>query len=313
LRADHPQSGGDATNVDPGGDLEHRVLGTYDSLSASEKRLADTLIACRGELARYSATELALEARVSKATAARFFQKLGYKSFREARRQALRARPWGSPLEALAELTEPLQGRGNLGRHMTNDISNLTRTAEAIDPGEIQRAVDMLTGARRILIVGFRNSHSLAVYAFMVLNSIKPDVRFLGSGGLTASEQVAGLGAQDVILAIGFRRRPHLLREILKVAGRRQVPSVLITDGTAAQTRELASVTLTCRNRGLYLFDSYVSSISILNFLCSAVALALGDAAWTRLAEIEDLHGVFGDLVQPAGNARSEEFGTDDR
>lgn len=291
---------------EPSSDLEHRVLGTYDSMSVSERRLADTLIACGGELARFSATELAQEARVSKATAARFFQKLGYKSFREARRQALRARPWGSPLDALAELTDPLQNRGNLGRHIANDVSNLTRTAETIDPGEMERAVGLLTDARRILVVGFRNSHSLADYAFMVLNSIKPDVRFLGSGGLTTSEQVAGLGAQDVVLAIGFRRRPHLLREILKVAGHRHVPSVLITDGTAAQTRELASVTLTCRNQGLYLFDSYVSSISILNFVCSAVALALGGAAWTRLAEIEDLHGTFGDLVQPQMDDLSE-------
>ncbi|GMQ75707.1 MAG: MurR/RpiR family transcriptional regulator [Gammaproteobacteria bacterium] len=304
------QASGDGMNndpsSDPGSNLEQRVLGTYDAMSPSERRLADTLIACRGDLARYSATELAQEAQVSKATAARFFQKLGYKSFREARRQALRSRPWGSPLEALAELTEPLQGRGNLGRHLANDVSNLTRTAEAIDPGEIERAVEMLTNARRILVVGFRNSHSLADYAFMVLNSIKPDVRFLGSGGLSSPEQVAGLGAEDVILAIGFRRRPHLLREILETAGHRQVPSVLLTDGTASRTKELASVTLTCRNHGMYLFDSYVSSISIVNFLCSAVALALGHRAWTRLAEIEDLHGTFGDLVQPRTGSREQ-------
>jgi len=296
----------DDPSHDPGGDLEQRILGAYDALSPSERRLADTLIACHGELARHSATELAQEARVSKATAARFFQKLGYKSFREARRQAMRSRPWGSPLEALAELTEPLRGRGNLGRHMANDVGNLTRTIEAIVPGEIERAVALLTRARRILVVGFRNSHALAVYAFMVLNSIKADVRFLGSGGLTAPEQVAGLGADDAILAIGFRRRTHLLREILETAAQRRVPTVLITDDTASRTRELADVSLTCRNHGLYLFDSYVSSISILNFLCSAVALALGDRAWTRLAEIEDLHGSFGDLVQPRPAQRAE-------
>ena len=279
--------------------LEKRIFGAFDTFSPAERRLADTLIKCHGELARYSATELALEAEVSKATTARFFQKLGYADFRHARRQALQTRPWGSPLEALAELTEPLQGRGSLGRHVANDIRNLTETAEAISPQNLEQAVSILAGARRILVVGFRNSHSLAAYAFMVMNSIKSDVHLLGIGGLASPEQIADLGENDAILAIGFRRRPHALRQILRTAGARGTASVLITDTTASKTTELANVTLTCQNHGAYLFDSYVAGMTILNFLCSAVALDLGDPAWARLSEIEDLHDAFGDLIQP--------------
>lgn len=279
--------------------LENRVLHAYDAFSPAERRLADALIECHGDIARYSATELSQKARVSKATAARFFRKLGYDGFRQARRQALKTRPWGSPLEALAELTDPLQARGNLGRHVANDIRNLTRTAEAVSPQELDRAVNTLSAARRILVVGFRNSHSLAAYVFMILNAIKPDVQLLGTGGLASAEQLAGLGADDAILAIGFRRRPHALRQILETARARGVSSVLVADTTARKTPELADVTIACENRGAYLFDSYVSGFSILNYLCSAVALSLGDSAWLRLSEIEELHASFGDLVQP--------------
>ncbi len=285
--------------------LENRVLGAYDSFSPAERRLADALIECHGDIARHSATELAQSAHVSKATAARFFRKLGYDGFRQARQQALKARPWGSPLEALAELTDPLQGRGNLGRHLANDIRNLTRTAESIVPQDLDQAVTILSAARRVLVVGFRNSYSLATYAFMTLNSVKPDVRLLGSGGLAPSEQFAGLGANDVILAVGFRRRPYALRKILETARARGALSVLVADATASRTSELADVTLACQSGGAYLFDSYVSGFTILNFLCSAVAMSLGDSAWMRLSEIEDLHISFGDLIQP------EEDGTD--
>lgn len=282
--------------------LEKRIFGAFDTFSPAERRLADALIKCRGELARYSATELSHEANVSKATTARFFQKLGYADFRHARRQSLQSRPWGSPLEALAELTEPLQGRGTLGRHIANDIRNLTETAEAVDPQDLEQAVSILAGARRILVVGFRNSHSLATYAFMVMNSIKPGVRLLGTGGLASPEQIADLDKTDAVLAVGFRRRPHALRQILKTAGARGTASVLITDTTASKTAEMADVTLTCQNQGAYLFDSYVSGLTILNFLCSAVALDLGDPAWARLSEIEELHDAFGDLIQPEAN-----------
>jgi len=82
----------------------------------------------------------------------------------------------------------------------------------------------------------------------------------------------------------------------------RSISSVLIADSTASKTPELADVTLVCQNHGAYLFDSYVSGLTLLNFLCSAVALDLGDSAWLRLAEIEDLHASFGDLIQPEGN-----------
>ncbi len=279
--------------------LENRVLQAYDSFSPAERRLADTLIGCQGDIARYSATELATKARVSKATTARFFRKLGYDGFRQARRQVLQNRPWGSPLEALAELTDPLQTRGHLGRHVANDIHNLTRTAAGIAPQDLDRAIDMLAAARHTLVVGFRNSHSLAAYAFMILNSIKQNVQLLGSGGLACAEQLAGLHAGDAILVVGFRRRPHALRQILETARRRGVPSLLIADTTASKTPELADVTLVCQNRGAYLFDSYVSGLTLLNYLCSAVALSLGDAAWQRLSEIEELHAAFGDLVQP--------------
>jgi DNA-binding MurR/RpiR family transcriptional regulator len=279
--------------------LEQRVLRGYETFSPAERRLADALIEYRGQLARYSATELAHEAEVSKATAARFFQKLGYEGFRQARRQALNSRPWGSPLEALAELTGPLQSRGNLGRHVANDIHNLTRTAEAIDPRDLEQAVGILAGARQLLVVGFRNSHALATYAFTVLNSIKPDVNLGSTGGLALSEQFAGLGENDAILAVGFRRRPYALRQILDTARSRGIASVLVTDNTASETAELANVTLSCQCQGTYLFDSYVSGLTILNFLCSAVALDLGELAWGRLAEIEDLHNAFGDLIQP--------------
>ncbi len=279
--------------------LEKRIFGAYDIFSPAELRLADALIKCHGDLARYSATELALEASVSKATTARFFQKLGYTDFRHARRQALQSRPWGSPLEALAELTEPLQGRGNLGRHVANDIHNLTQTAEEIPPQDLARATGILANARRILVVGFRNSHSLASYAFMVLNSIKPDVRLLGPNVLSSPEQIVGLGKDDAILAVGFRRRPHALPQLLETAGVRGATSVLIADSTARKTADLATVTLTCKNQGANLFDSYVSGLTILNFLCSSVALNIGDPAWARLSEIEDLHDAFGDLIQP--------------
>ncbi|MDR3373191.1 MAG: hypothetical protein P4L98_05615, partial [Ancalomicrobiaceae bacterium] len=68
-------------------------------------------------------------------------------------------------------------------------------------------------------------------------------------------------------------------------------------DLTASRTAQLATVTLRCHNRGHSLFDSYAAPISVINYLCSAVGLALGENAVERLADIERLHARLDPLI----------------
>ena len=91
-------------------------------------------------------------------------------------------------------------------------------------------------------------------------------------------------------LVMGFRRRPVVLREILDVAREAGAPSILITDLTAARTTQLATITLRCHNRGASQLDSYAAPISLINYICSATGLALGEAGLARLSVIESLH-----------------------
>ena len=70
--------------------LVARIREALPDLHASERRLADVVLNFPGDLASYTATELAQLANVSNATVSRFVRKLGYGSFEEAR-QAVRA------------------------------------------------------------------------------------------------------------------------------------------------------------------------------------------------------------------------------
>jgi DNA-binding MurR/RpiR family transcriptional regulator len=58
-----------------------------------------------------------------------------------------------------------------------------------------------------------------------------------------------------------------------------------------------ASVTLRCHSRAASLFDSYAPAVSLLNYLCSSVALKLGAEAEARLDHIERLHEALGDFA----------------
>ena len=283
-------------NLRKSSDIESRILAVYGKLSRSERLLADVILAQPGGISEYSASELADRAQVSKATAARFFRRLGYANYRAARVAARENRRRGSPLDALSELTAPLEARGSLGIHLANDIANLTRTGESVDSERINAAVRTLAGARRVFVMGFRNSYALAAYAFAVINTVRPHTTLLTPGNLDLVELLADLGPDDAILAVGFRRRPAILRQLLAVARGRSAKTLLVSDENQSRSAELADTLLLCENRGAYLFDSYVAGMSLINFLCAALAMELGPSAWSRLEAIEELHDSIEDL-----------------
>jgi DNA-binding MurR/RpiR family transcriptional regulator len=277
-------------SMDP---LVHRIRENYDALPLGERKLAELFLEMRGDFAAYSATELAARARVSKATAARLVRRLGYTNFQEMRQQARNRHHNGSPL---AELSNMRGLEGTLAQHLEHDIASLNRTSETIPAHHAQAAVNILAHAERVTVVGFRNSYPLAFYARELLVQVRSQVSLLPVAGQTLSEELSDLGTGDAILAFGFRRRSPVLRRVLRVAGAAKARTVLLADPSLGEIGKSAEVVLRCFTRGSRLFDSYVVAMSLVNYLGSGVALALGAPAQERLRRIESLHQQFSDL-----------------
>ena len=186
--------------------------------------------------------------------------------------------------------------QGTLGRHLDHDVACLTYTLEGISADLARRAVEVLTQAARIWVVGFRNSYALALYGRELLVQVKPDVRLLPVPGQTIAEELSALGAGDAVLALGFRRRTPGFAAVLRIAAQEKARTILIGDPSLGDLGKHAEVTLRCLSRGSGLFDTYVAPVSLLNYLCSRVAVALGEAAQQRLRRSEVLHDRFGDF-----------------
>lgn len=265
----------------------------YDQLPDGERKIADVLLGMQNDLAAYSATELAARAGVSKATATRLVRRLGFEDFQQMRQRARESRQAGSPLANLAKLAEQ---RGTLGEHLDHDVSRLVRTLESLPADQVRRAIEILTAAERLWVIGFRNSHALALYARALLVQVKPDVRLLPAPGQTVAEELSALSPGDAVLMLGFRRRPPTLTKILRTASQAGVPVVLLSDPSLGVIDKWAEVTLRCFTAGSSLFDSYVAPVSLINYLCAGVATALGDNAQARLRRTEQLHDIFTEL-----------------
>ena len=282
---DSPSSGGDSQSI------VGRIRRHYEDLPPSERRLADLILDFPGNIASYSATELAALAGASKAAATRLVRRLGFANYDEARRSARDAQDWGSPVYLLRAENHAVAAPSTAPtRHLERSVAAMARTFEGLDPARLDEIVTAMSGARRLWLQGSRNSHLLAAYARDQFFLARDDVHLLPSGVETLADYLAGMDARDLLLVIGFRRRLPGLRRTLAAAAEAGVPVLYITDPTARRTAALAKWTIFCEVAGIDVLDSYSSAMAVLHFLGGAMLRQRGDAGRRRLKRIEDLH-----------------------
>ena len=80
----------------------------------------------------------------------------------------------------------------------------------------------------------------------------------------------------------------------MKHAKERGLKVILVADLTATESLKYTDLVLRCHCRGTYLHDTATAMVSLINFLCSAVALQKGHEIVERWQRIEDLHEEFG-------------------
>jgi DNA-binding MurR/RpiR family transcriptional regulator len=277
--------------------LESRIRACYESLPGSEASVADVLLNHPGRLATHSATELAADAGVSKAAVTRLIQRLGYDSHAAARNEARLARQWGAPLYLQTDAPLGEGHKAAYAEHMAADQQSLAHTLHGLDEAALQGSVQALSGARRVVVLGFRNSAWLALYARIQLGLLRPAVDLAPLPSQTLAESLVGLGKGDVMLAVGMRRRVPGFAAAIEAARAEGVRIVLLTDPTGVADVPGADWTLGCHCRGAAMFDTYVAAVSVINFLAAQVAAQLGTAARQRLQGVERWHGRLGDMA----------------
>jgi len=280
------------------GTLEQRISDCYEFLPNSERRVADLLLNFPAQLATHSATELASLAGASKAAVSRLIQRLGYGSYASARADARSTRQWGAPIYQDAATPADANGNGHaLEAHIAADIDILRQTLESVDRNELETLVEAMATARRIVIIGHRNSALLANFLRGHIGLLREGVELAPMHGATLAEGLAGIGPQDLLIAVGFRRRVPAFTTALAVARRTGTPTAVLTDPTGGALVGPVRWTLAAHCRGASIFDSYVAAVSLINYLAEQLARRIGADARARLREIERLHGELGDLI----------------
>ncbi|MDW9417154.1 MurR/RpiR family transcriptional regulator [Sinorhizobium meliloti] len=270
-----------------------RVREILPELHPAERRLGDFLCDFPGEVASYSAQELAALAHVSKATVSRFVQRLGYENYEEARRHARADKQTGSRL-FLATATDA-DGRQSVAAHVAQGVANLEATFLAIGEAEIDAAATAILEARKVWVIGFRASHSFATYLQWQLTQVIENIAAIPGGGQTLGEHLVSIGPDDVVVLFGLRRRVALMEQLMAQVERTQAKLLYITDeGVPLLSR--AAWHFRCQTLAPGPLFNHVSVMALCHLLTTRCIETAGVAGRNRLRGIEALNDTLEEL-----------------
>jgi DNA-binding MurR/RpiR family transcriptional regulator len=268
--------------------LTGEIRARYATLSRTERRLADAILDFPGEIASYSATELAGLAGVPKVTVTRLVRRLGFASFEAARLASRGASDGGSPLYRLRKDGD--QGGPGWSTHLERCIGNIEKLLPTLDPAALDAAVSALAAARSVWLVGYRNNQYLAGYARWQFIQVRDRVHLLPGAGETLGESLASLGEDDLLVVLAIRRRVPVLKRIMTAAAAAGSAILWIGDGHSPDEAAGATWRFACETLSLSPLDNHVAPMALLHLLSAGLLERMGPAGRRRLAQIEALH-----------------------
>lgn len=270
--------------------LTLRIQERISRLTKAEQKIAALLLENHALIETHSATEMAALSGVSKATAARFFQSLGYADFDEAKTQAREERNRTQPY-AYSEAPEAVVLGRSIGNHLDLELLNLTRTFEEMQSDTLTEAARLIAAAPRVWVLGFGAEEGLARYARLSFARLRADVQVLGTHQGTWAEDLAMTGPRDVLLLLTLEPRPKQLATLMAYARTTRMNVITLTDHQYfARAQRFSKLVIGCHVASFGSIPSHTTLLSVLRLMAIAFIGQSGEVAGQRLSVIDEIN-----------------------
>ena len=216
--------------------LKTLILERGPSLPKRLTQVATYALANPDEIAFGTVASIAASASVQPSTLVRFSQALGYQGFtdlQEVFRSRLRDRVlnYEERIQQLRQHGEQASKSHIIFQGFSEaSEKSIATLREKLEPEKLDRAVEILSTAETIYLVGLRRSFPITSYMAYALGKLGVrNVLVQATGGL-AQEELGFASASDVVLAISFTPYASETIALAQAAASRKVPVVAITD-----------------------------------------------------------------------------------
>jgi DNA-binding MurR/RpiR family transcriptional regulator len=271
------------------GPILDKIYTEYKTFTPSQQKVAEYLTQHLDEALILNANQLAKEAGVSEATFTRFITRLGFSGFSEFKREIGNFIIQGnSTTERLAESAETFEISNSVFLEILHgDIENIQKITNGISNELFEKAVEKLSSAKSIYLLGLRSSYALAFYLAFNLRFFLKSVTLIKPGIGDIPEQVLSAGKGDVLIALSFRRFTRDVVNIVEKIKRKKAYIIAITNSHLSPIAQLADMSLVVETEIPTYIESFTAPMSLLNAFITAVALKKKKQALPALTKLE--------------------------
>jgi len=267
--------------------FQERVQRKHSQLTRSQLALARYILQHDREVPFLSSAKLASRVNVSDATVTRFCTALGYSGFSDLQKDLQK---WLQMRLAPSERLEKIprnKGENSYLEILQRDIQNLRETSAGLQPDQFQKAIRMLSRARRLFIVAMRSSFGLATLAHSHFSGIRSGVTLVESSRGMMPDLLTDVRPSDAMLAISFPRYTRGTLEVAEYVKGRGCRVIAITDSILSPLARISDLVIQAKIEGLGFINSYTSAVAIINCLSTGVSMANPKMSIRTLKKIE--------------------------
>lgn len=250
-------------------------------LSKGQKIIANYIIENYDKAAFMTAKELGERTRVSEATVVRFATALGYSGY-PALQKAMEAMVMEriDSFDRIEVASNELSVDTVFANVLNADITNIKQTLSEVSKDSFLQAVEMISNAKNIYIVGIRNCAPLAMSLGIGLRMIFSGVTVVDSSNTSeVFEQLLHVDEKDVVIGISFPRYSMRTLKALEFANNRNAEVIAITDSKHSPMNLYSSCNLFASTKLASIVDSYTAPLSLINALIVALNIRNRDVA----------------------------------
>lgn len=262
--------------------IQDLIASRSESLTPTERRIARIVLEDPIQIAFGTVADLARKARTSRPSVVRFAAKLGFPGYTELQSwmQAGVSRQLSIPSQRIRRRDPSAPIRESVQQAVAGVF-------DAIDDARLDALAAPIISARNVWILSGETSMAGAHVLYSGLSMLRPNVQLVLEHSTGRDLSGAAPGDAAVIFDFSrYRRTPITAARALADLG---VDLVAITDGPLSPLAALTPNWCELKIPAAGPFDSAVPSVIAAELIVARVADALGDAARTRIDQLESL------------------------
>ena len=259
--------------------------------SKSHKKIALYVLEHYDKSAFMTASKLGSIVGVSESTVVRFAFELGfegYPEFQSALQELIKNKL--TTVQRMEITSSKMEEKNILKSVMQSDIDKLRQTMDCIDNDVFLSAVETLSKADKIYILGARTCSSVASFLGFYLNMIYDNVKTIATNSASETfEQIYRVNENDAVIAISYPRYSVRTLNAVKYAANNNSKIIAITDSSEAPINAYATHSLIAKSDMTNFVDSLVAPLSLCNALIVALVVRNKETVAKTFSDLENI------------------------